>query len=322
MATADLRSILEQGQDETVTGMSRRHAMAAGGLIVAGAAGLGPAASPSASSSSSPIGVVFGADRSGYPGFHRATPLAVGARWYFNIENQFPPGDIWPHVFQHTHMTLSLRPNPQELFAGKFDKRLEHLIASAPDYSELTFWHENTSYNPLKYPSYVNNPHTAKRLQEYGHSLCKGSKVLFGVITVGEVVEQIDWIAPGLDWYGDDFYEFPQLRGPHNSFSKRKILERLAQNHHAWRKVTGLAAPPLRICEINSPYNAHRSELYSTVAYWLARHNGNRMLTYWNAKDGLAQGGLDGPWPPSPSVIKTLVALAKRYDWRTLPTGT
>ncbi len=260
---------------------------------------------------------MFGADRgSGYDGFLAAAPLAVGARWYYNGVNKFPPA--WPVTVPATHMTLSLRPDPADLFAGKLDSQLKAIINSAPMNSELTFWHENTSFNPNHYPPDVNNPRTARKMQEYGLGLCQGTNVLFGVITVGPVVDQVHWMVPGLGWYGDDLYEFPKLRGPDNTFSKAKITARLHQNLDAWRKVAGLEVPPIRITECNSPYNAHRSAFFTTIADFLATHNGNRMLTFWDAKEGLAQGGLSGPWPPSRSVIRTLVSLTKKYDWKTL----
>jgi hypothetical protein len=304
-----LESAVKQWQHGLGTAISRREAISAGGLVIAGAAGLG------ASSSSTP-GIIFGADYSGYLGFHAANPLAVGLRWYFNVENQFP--DTWPtHPFAHTHMTLSVRPHPADLFAGKLDHKLKALIESAPKNSELTFWHENVRLNPRKYPSYVSNPHTAVRLQKYGQKLCKGTDVLFGVITVGQIALLPDWMAPGLDWYGDDLYEFPQLRGPNNSFSKSKLSARLSQNHRAWQKISGQKKPNLRICETNTPYDAHRVEWFTTIADWLPAHNANRMLTYWNAQEGLAQGGLSGAWPPSQPVISRLASLATKFSWKT-----
>lgn len=288
--------------------MSRREAISAG-LAVAGAVGVAP-------TSSSSTGIVFGSDRSGYAGLHAAAPLAVGLRWYFNIENQFPLA--WPNPYPGAHMTLSLRPNPSDLLAGKLDSRLKAIINSAPPHSELTFWHENTTGNPLRYPPHVNNARTAIRMQKYGQSLCEGTRVLFGVITVGPAVYQLDWMARGLDWYGDDLYEFPKLRNQDGTFSKARVVARLYQNLHAWQKVSSKRSPAIRICETNSPYNSHRSELFTTIAEWLARHNGNRMLTYWNPHHGLAQGGLSGAWPPSKPVISRLTSLSKEYSW-TMP---
>jgi hypothetical protein len=92
-------------------------------------------------------------------------------------------------------MTLSLRPNPGDLLSGKLDRRLKAIIDSAPPNSELTFWHENTTGNPLRYPHYVNNARAAISMQKYGKKLCADSSVLFGVITVGPVIYQTHWIA-------------------------------------------------------------------------------------------------------------------------------
>jgi hypothetical protein len=287
--------------------VSRREAISAGGLALAGAASLAGAAGP-APASTSPGKILFGANRSAYSGLHAAAPLAVGLRWYFDVENDFPLA--WPQPYPGAHMTLSIRPNPGDLLSGRLDSHLKALIDSAPPRSELTFWHENTSGNPLDYPPSVNNARTAIRMQKYGHMLCAGTHVLFGVITVGPVVDQLHWIAPGLDWYGDDLYEFARLRNANGTFSRTKVIARLYANLHAWQKVTGKKAPAIRICETNSRYDSHRAEFFTTIAYWMARHNGNRILTYWNRHDV----GLSGPWPPSEGVIDQLQSLSKQYS--------
>jgi hypothetical protein len=292
--------------------VSRREALAAA-LVAGGAASLARPGIARASSAAPAPGIVFGADRSGYAGFNAASSLAVGLRWYFNIENKFPP--LWPEIFPETQMTLSLRPNPADLLAGRLDNQLRAIVQSAPPNSELTFWHENTTGNPLRYPRYVNNARTSVAMQQYGQQLCAGTGVLFGVITVGPVVLQRDWIARGLDWYGDDLYEFPRLRNPDNTFSEAKVVARLYQNLSAWQQASGQQTPAIRICETNSPYDSHRSEFFTTIARWLAGHNGHRMLTYWNPSSSLAEGGLSGPWPPSQPVISRLSSLSRQYEW-------
>ncbi len=289
------------------TMMSRREAISAGGLAIAGAAGL---ASPTATSN----GIVFGANRDPYPRFHGAVPLAKGIRMYYDTENVFPAA--WPDRFG-AHMTLSLRPNPSALLSGRLDHQLKAIIDSAPPHSELTFWHENTTGNPLGYPAYVNNARAAIKMQHYGHSLCRGTHVQFGVITVGPAVQQLDWLAPGLDWYGDDMYEFPRLRNPDGTFSHAKIIARLNSNLHAWREASGQRSPAIRICETNSSLDSHRSRFFTTIAQWLARHNGNRMLTYWNPDGSAAQGGDSGAWPPSAAVIRRLRTLSKEFNGAT-----
>jgi hypothetical protein len=284
--------------------MSRREAISAGGLAVAGAASLIPTTAPA-------HGIVFGANRDTYPRLHAAVPLARGLRMYYDTENLFPAA--WPERFG-AHMTLSLRPKPGDLLAGRLDRQLKAVIDSAPLHSELTFWHENTTGNPLGYPSYVNNARAAVRMQHYGQSLCRGTHVKFGVITVGPAIQQLAWLAPGLDWYGDDMYEFPALRNPDGTFSHAKIIARLNSNLHAWREASGKHSPAIRICETNSPLDSHRSRFFTAIAQWMARHNGNRILTYWNPNGSAAHGGSSGAWPPSAAVVRQLRSLSKQYN--------
>ncbi len=281
--------------------MSRREAIAAGGLAVAGVA-IGPVPANR---------VILGATLGTYPKLHADVPRARGIRMYFDSENDFPPA--WPEPYPGAWVTLSLRPNPRDLFSGKLDHRLKAIIDSAPAHAELTFWHENTTGNPLHYPAYVNNASAAIGIQLHGQRLCRGTKVRFGVITCGPAIQQIDWLAPGLDWYGDDLYEFPRLRGPDNAIRKAKLLARLDSNLKAWRIKSGRRWPAIRITETNSPFDSHRENWFTWMMQWLSVHNGSRMLTYWNSQAGAAQGGLSGPWPPSPQVIQRLMWLSEEY---------
>ncbi len=282
---------------------SRRGALSAGGLALAGA--VGPRSAPRSR-------VIFGSTLHAYPELHAAAPLAVGLRMYFNGENVFPAA--WPDPYPGAWITLSLRPNPDDLFSGKLDEPLRAVIASAPAHAELTFWHENISGNPLGYPSYVNNALAAVRMQHYGQRLCRGTRVRFGAITCGPANQQIDWLAPGLDWYGDDLYEFPRLRGPDGTMSRAKIIARLNANLEAWRMKSARRWPAIRLCETNTPFDSHRKNWYTWIAHWMAGHNGRRMLTFWNPDAGAAQGGLSGPWPPSAAVIRRLRWLSEEYS--------
>ena len=284
--------------------LSRREAISAGGLAIAGAASLAPA-------TASPPGIVFGANRDTYPNLHAAVPLAKGLRMYYDTENLFPAA--WPERFG-AHMTLSLRPNPRDLLSGRLDHQLKAVIHSAPPHSDLTFWHENTTGNPLGYPSYVNNARAAISMQRYGHGLCRRTNVRFGVITVGPANQQLGWLAPGLDWYGDDMYEFPALRNPDGTFSQARIIARLNANLKAWREASGKHSPAIRICETNSPLDSHRGQFFTTIAQWMARHNGKRILTYWNPNGSAANGGSSGAWPPSAGVVRQLRSLSKQYN--------
>ncbi len=282
--------------------LSRRDAISAGGLAVA--ATVGPGSAPGNR-------IIFGANLGAYPKLNAAVPRAIGLRMYFGVENQFPTA--WPDPYPGAWITLSLRPNPGDLLSGKLDDQLKAVINSAPAHSELTFWHENTTGNPLGYPSYVNNARAAIRMQLYGHGLCRGTHVRFGVITCGPAIQQIDWLAPGLDWYGDDLYEFPRLRSPDAAMRRAKVIYRLNSNLDAWRRRSGRRWPAIRICETNSPFDSHRETWLTWVARWMAGHNGRRILTYWNPDAGVAQGGLSGPWPPSESVVRRLRRLSEEY---------
>ncbi len=126
--------------------------------------------------------------------------MAKAVRVYYDGENQFPVA--WPNRLPGAWMTLSLRPNPHDLLSGRLDDQLHAIIPSAPAHSELAFWHENIPGNPLDYPSYVNNPATARRMQRYGQWLCRGTKVRFGVIICGPAVQMPEWIAPAAVWAG------------------------------------------------------------------------------------------------------------------------
>jgi hypothetical protein len=134
------------------------------------------------------------------------------------------------------------------------------------------------------------------------------------VITCGPAIQQIDWLAPGLDWYGDDLYEFPRLRGPAGTMSQAKIIARLNSNLDAWRRKSGRRWPSVRLCETNSPFDSHRENWLTWIAQWMATHNGRRMLTYWNPDAGASQGGLSGPWPPSQAVVRRLRWLSEEYQ--------
>ena len=282
---------------------SRREALAAGGLVIAGAIGLRPAPAKSP--------LVFGANRRAYPQVHAAIPRAIGARIYYERENEFP--STWPHRLPGTWMTLSLRPNPHDLLSGKLDDQLNAIIHSAPLHAELTFWHENNGGNPLGYPHYVNNPQAALLMQHYGLKLCRGTNVRFGVITCGPAKQQLGWMARGLDWYGDDLYDFTRFHNPDGTLSKAKIYSRLEANLETWRKRSGRTWPHIRICETNSPHDSHRKNWFTWLAEWMAGHNGHRILTYWNAEHGLDHQGLSGPWPPSPDVVRRLRHLSVDY---------
>jgi hypothetical protein len=285
---------------------SRREALSAGGLAVAGGAGLLITSRPR---------IVFGANRNAYPHFNTAMPLAKAVRVYYDDENQFPVA--WPNRLPGAWMTLSLRPNPDDLLSGKLDDQIEAIIHSAPAHSELAFWHENIPGNPLGYPSHVNNPRIARRMQRHGQTLCRGTKVRFGVIICGPAIQMRDWIAPHLDWYGFDFYDNWRFHNEDGTLSKAKMFARMNNNFAVFRAKSGVRWPALRICEGNSPEDWHRQNWFKYCAEWMAGHNGRRIITYWNPAKGAAQKGLSGSWPPSAPVVRRLRKLTYEYKGST-----
>jgi len=285
----------------------RRSVLQVSGIALAGAlARPGPKGTPP-----SPPRLAFGANHGVYEKFRAAIPVGRAVRIYYDEENVFP--QAWPAGLPGAWPTLSIRPNPDDLLSGRLDDELKGLISTAPHHADLTFWHENTSGNPLGYPSYVNNPRAAVRMQAYGHRLCRGSRVAFGVITCGPAGQQLDWMAPGLDWWGDDLYAFRRLLNRDGTLSQAKIFERLDQNQAAWRRMSGRRWPAIRICESNSPLDWQRRHWFTWLTQWMTANNGHRIITYWNADHGVRQGGLSGPWPPSEPVIENLRRLAEKY---------
>jgi hypothetical protein len=282
--------------------IDRRAALCAGGLVAANAlVGRGLNRQPP---------VLFGVNRRYWHQAARDIPRLGAVRIYQDTENDIPPR--WPREGPAL-VTLSIRPHPADLLSGELDAAIGALLASAPPHSELTFWHENTSGNPLGYPSYVNNPRAAVAIQRYGQRLCRGTNVAFGVITCGPAVQQHDFVAPGLDWYGDDIYEFPRLRDRHGQVNKAKLIHRLEVNLAFWRQKSGRKWPRIRACESNSPFDEQRVRWFTWLTTWMAWHNGRRLITYWNPDQGVKQGGLSGPWPPGEETRRCLRRLSDIY---------
>ncbi len=291
--------------------IDRRSVLRAAGIAAAAATGGCVSATATGARSQQPP-VLFGVNRRYWHQVKQDVPRLGAVRIYHDIENDIPAQ--WPRELPAL-VTLSVRPNPADLLSGELDAAMSALIRSAPPYSELTFWHENTSGNPLGYPSYVNNPRTGVAIQLYGQRLCHGSNVGFGVITCGPAVQQHDWVAAGLDWYGDDLYEFPRLRD-NGEVSKARLLHRLEVNLAFWRQKSGSPWPRIRACESNSPFDEQRVRWFTWLTTWMAWHNGRRLITYWNPDQGAKQGGLSGPWPPGAATRTCLRRLSDIYRAR------
>src|SRR5262245_46014356 len=109
--------IMQQAEPGLAAVASRREAISAAALAIAGAAGLGSARRNH---------IIFGATLGAYPKLNAAVPRAIGLRMYFDGENEFP--SAWPDPHPGAWITLSLRPNPDDLFSGKLDGQLRVVI--------------------------------------------------------------------------------------------------------------------------------------------------------------------------------------------------
>ena len=269
-----------------------------------------------AQTSTSHVRIALGSNRGTWTDFKAAIPEAKAVRVYYDAVNVFP--DRWPdRAGPHVWTLLSIRPGPWDLLHGKLDAQLRTLIGSAPAHSDLTIWHENAvGNNPLGYPSSVHNPATYVRMQNHMERLVQGSRVRFGVIVCGPANQVSGWLAPGLDWYGYDFYDNSRYWNADGTLNRDKQWSRMTANLDTFRQVSGERYPPIRIGEANSPLDNHRKNWFRNIAQWFASHDGNRpawLLSYWNSDHGKTAGGLSGPWPPSLPVIQELRSISWEY---------
>ncbi len=270
--------------------------------------------------------IVIGVNHDHFPQFARAIPGASGVRIYYDTYGQVP--GQWPNhlpsgrsllggaaIPPGTHTVLSIRPMPSDLFSGKLDHQIRSLALSAPPGSALTAWHENEPGNPLHYPREVNNRATAAAIHERMHRLCRRTNAKYGSIICAPAKGIMPWLGNHLDWYGLDTYCFSRYRRPDGTVDQQKWLNRMHENRQAWQRVSGRMHPTIKICETNASHDRNRSTWFTMVAAWLAAHNGNTMLTYWNH----TVGSDSGPWPPSEGVKDRLQALTRKYgtrNWR------
>ena len=283
-------------------GISRRSALQVSGLALAGAA-LTPGTAQHAH-------IAFGVNRHYYPAFTAAVPGTRSVRIYYDAENVFP--GHWPDQLPGAWATLSIRPRPRDLLSGKLDGPIRNLLGTAPDHSELSIWHEAGPGNPLGYPDYVNADNMF-HMHAYMQHLCTGTNVRYGSIICGPANQCQPWLGRNLDWYGVDLYDNSRYHNPDGTLNPAKLYSRMDANLAMWRVVAGTEHPSIRLCETNSPFDSHRRHWFSLIATWMARHNGRRILTYWNSAEGKARGGLSGPWPPSHEVVLHLHHLVTTY---------
>jgi hypothetical protein len=297
--------------------ISQSHADAApnaGAVSIARSASI--ARGESNAQAGSRVKIAWGINRRYWNSFKHKVPLAKAVRVYYDTVNDFP--STWPQrAGKGVWVTLSIRPRPSDLLSGKLDKRLKTLIDSAPPNSNLAVWHENYPGNPLGYPHSVNNPRTAVAMQKYMERLVKGSNVRFGVIISGPAIQEMKWIARGLDWYGVDLFDNKRYWDRDKTLNKQKLWTRMTNNLIAFKKVSGQSHPLIQLDETNTPWDNHRRHWFMWISQWFATHNNQmpaRIITYWNPKAGHASGGLSGPWPPSPQVVNILRLLSEAFS--------
>ena len=219
---------------------------------------------------------------------------------------------VWPakESVPAARVTLSIRPVPADLLAGRLDEQLKSFIASAPPGVKLSAWHEASNLPGYRDADFVTAP-AMSAVHEYMQELCRGSNVGYGSIICAVPSETKAWMGTSLDWYGLDIYDFGegQFRDWHGGISKKKLFDRLDDMLQTCRELTGRDAPEIDICETNDPRVGHRGEWFTLLAEWLAGNGGERLLTFWNPS-----GSLSGPWlPDDEETIGALRSLASTY---------
>ena len=217
---------------------------------------------------------------------------------------------LWPSkpAVPEARVTLSIRPVPADLLAGKLDEQLRSLIASAPPGVKLSAWHEASNLGT--YPDDITAP-AMSVVHEYMQDLCRGSDVRYGSIICAVPSETKSWMGSNLDWYGLDVYDFGegQFREWTGGISRSKLFARLHDMRETCRELTGSDNPEIDICETNTPRPRHRAEWFSLLAEWLDGNGGERLQSFWNPS-----GSLSGPWlPDDTATTEALRSIASTY---------
>lgn len=237
------------------------------------------------------MSLLIGANSRVFDAMHDAGVNVRTFRAYRDQYNFIPT--VWPakESVPAARVTLSIRPVPADLLAGKLDEPLKAFIAAAPPGVKLSSWHEAS--NLPGYPDFL-TPGTMSAAHEYMQELCRGSNVRYGSIICAVPSATKRWMGTNLDWYGLDIYDFGegQFRNWWNGgISRSKLFARLDDMLHTCRELTGKDAPEIDICETNSPRPAHRADWFGLLAEWLSGNGGRCLQTFWNPS-----GSLSGPW--------------------------
>lgn len=286
-------------------GISRREALGAGGLMLAGA----PVRARSGQARGNVRKLTIGCNLHVWDRVRKDVPLAGAVRVYYNEENVFPGS--WPHHAPGAWVTLSIRPNPRALLAGQLDSALLALARSAPRHAHLSLWHEATPANPRGYPRYI-NPSSLLDMYAYVIGLTAGTSVRTGPIICGPANQMADWI-PRAQWYGFDSYDNDRFHNKDGTLSRDAIWHRYDQNRLVFQRISGQRRPVICICESNCGEDSHRANWFTFQAQWLAANGGRRLLTFWQVPGRARQGSLSGPWPPARHVVSRLRWLTSTY---------
>jgi hypothetical protein len=254
-------------------------------------------------------GLVVGANAKVWPLLAVAAPGTGGVRQYHGDGESGTIPARWPdHDGPPAKPLLSVRPLPGPLLEGYLDDAIRKLCSTAPPGAMLNIWHEAPSL-----PGYAGmdwmTPETMRAMHVHMHDLCKGTGVLYGPVTIGPAHDAAKWIpgaAHPMDFYADDLYQFDTLSRPDGSIRVGAVLDRMNAFRVMVQEHTGVIRPRIVLAETNTPHVEHRAEWFSLVGWWLARHGGVRLLTFWRD-----DGPLSGPWlPDDMSVIGALTELA------------
>ncbi len=243
--------------------------------------------------------------------FDEMREAGIGVRTFRAYRDQynFIP-TTWPakESVPGARVTLSIRPVPDDLLAGRLDERLGTLIAAAPPGVKLSAWHEAS--NLPGYPDYIGAA-AMSAVHEYLQQLCRGSNVRYGSIICAVPSQTKEWMGSSLDWYGLDIYDFGegQFRDANGRISRAKLFARLDDMLETCRDLTGNDSPEIDICEANSPRPQYRADWFALLAEWLFVNGGRCLQTFWNPS-----GPLSGPWLPDDlKTISMLRSIAEMY---------
>jgi hypothetical protein len=256
------------------------------------------------------VGILFGCNSKIFDPMHDAGIGVRSFRAYRDKFNFIPT--VWPakESVPDARVTLSIRPLPTDLLAGKLDAQLRDFIAAAPPGVKLSAWHEAS--NLPGYPDWV-TASAMSDVHQYMQELCRGSNVRYGSIICAVPSATTAWMGTGLDWYGLDVYDFGEGQFRHpltGGLSKKKLFARLDDMLDTCRELSGRDAPEIDICETNSPRQEHRAEWFELLTEWLASNGGRCLQSFWNPT-----GSLSGPWlPEDQQTIDRLRSLAASYS--------